>query len=180
MPQITKHVGKMKDAGTRVAVVFRSIPAEPDHALVVSTDNLPALMHDSLIETIDSAEGQEVDDLQKILHRRQFPDGVNMLQALHQGGYMIKVKAEDVNMMPRPGQTIALDKLNEEIAKLNPDADAPATTPQDADLTKTEAKNLLAQADSLEDQAKTMRENAYQMDESLRPKRGRPAGTKKS
>ena len=42
MPQITKHVGKMKDAGTRVAVVFRSIPAEPDHALVVSTDNLPA------------------------------------------------------------------------------------------------------------------------------------------
>ena len=69
---------------------------------------------------------------------------------------------------------------HEEIAKLEGGTDAPATTPEDADLTKTEAKNLLAQADSLEEQAKTMRENAYQMDESLRPKRGRPAGTKKS
>ena len=52
-------------------------------------------------------------------------------------------------------------------------------TPADGDMTKTEARNLLAQAESLEEQAKSMRENAYSMDESLRPKRGRPVGSTK-
>ena len=42
MATITKHIGKMKDAVTRVAVAFRSLPQEPDYALVVSTDNLPS------------------------------------------------------------------------------------------------------------------------------------------
>ena len=49
MATITKHIGKMKDAGTRVAVVFRSLPEEKDSALVVSTDNLPTLYHDAFI-----------------------------------------------------------------------------------------------------------------------------------
>ena len=178
MPTIKKHIGKMKDAGTRVAVVFRSIPAEPDHALVVSTDNLPTLYHDTMINIIDSAEGQEANELQQILQRRQFPDGLNMLQALHNGGYLIKVKTEDVNMMPTPGQSMPLDKLNAEITKLDGSPNAPAGTADEVDLTKREAANLLAQANQLEEQAKTVRENAYNMDETLRPKRGRPVGSK--
>ena len=32
MATITKHIGKMKDAGTRVAVVFRTLPEEKDSA----------------------------------------------------------------------------------------------------------------------------------------------------
>ena len=178
MATITKHIGKMKDAGTRVAVAFRSLPQEPDYALVVSTDNLPSLYHDAMIDLIDSAEGQEANDLQTVLNRRQFPDGSNMLQTLHTNGYLIKVKTEDVHMMPRPGQTIALSELNNEINKLETPAQ-PTVTAEGEDMTKTEARNLLAQAEGLEEQAKTMRENAYQMDESLRPKRGRPVGSTK-
>ena len=182
MATITKHIGKMKDAGTRVAVAFRSLPQEPDYALVVSTDNLPSLYHDAMIDLIDSAEGQESNDLQTVLNRRQFPDGSNMLQTLHTNGYptlyLIKVKTEDVHMMPRPGQTIALNELNDEINKLDTSAQS-TVAPEGEDMTKTEARNLLAQAESLEEQAKTMRENAYQMDESLRPKRGRPVGSTK-
>ncbi len=176
---ITKHIGKMKGAGTRVAVVFRSLPEEPDHALVVSTDNLPTLYHDAMIQTIDSAEGQEVNELQQVLNRRQFPDGTNMLQSLHTGGYLIKVKTEDVNMMPRPGYNLPLNELNDEIAKITKDSPEPTVAPEGEDMTKTEARNLLAQAESLEEQAKTMRENAYSMDETLRPKRGRPVGSTK-
>jgi hypothetical protein len=82
-------------------------------------------------------------------------------------------------MMPRPGITMPLNELNNEIEKID-GADAPSTvTPEDGDMTKTEARNLLAQAESLEEQAKSMRENAYSMDESLRPKRGRPVGSTK-
>ncbi len=177
---ITKHIGKMKDAGTRVAVVFRSLPEDPDSALVVSTDNLPTLYHDAMIQTIDSAEGQEVNELQQVLNRRQFPDGTNMLQSLHTGGYLIKVKTEDVNMMPRPGYNLPLNELNAEIDKIAKDANPePTPAPESGDMNKTEARNLLAQAESLEEQAKTMRENAYSMDESLRPKRGRPVGSTK-
>ncbi len=179
MATITKHIGKMKDAGTRVAVVFRTLPEEKDSALVVSTDNLPSLYHDAFIDLIDSAEGQEANELQTVLNRRQFPDGTNMLQQLHTGGYLVKVKTEDVHMMPRPGITMPLNELNSEIEKID-GADAPSTvTPEDGDMTKTEARNLLAQAESLEEQAKSMRENAYSMDESLRPKRGRPVGSTK-
>jgi len=177
---ITKHIGKMKDAGTRVAVVFRSLPEDPESALVVSTDNLPSLYHDAMIQTIDSAEGQQVNELQDVLNRRQFPDGSNMLKSLHSGGYLIKVKTEDVNMMPRPGYNIPLNELNNEINKIAKDANPePTVAPEGEDITKSEARNLLAQADSLDEQAKTMRENAYSMDETLRPKRGRPVGSTK-
>ena len=56
MATITKHIGKMKDAGTRVAVVFRTLPEEKDSALVVSTDNLPSLYHDAFIDLIDKSK----------------------------------------------------------------------------------------------------------------------------
>ena len=174
MVAITKHIGKMNDAGTRIAIVFRQVPDEPDNALVVSTDNLPTLYHDAFIQLIDSPEGQEANELQEILNRRQFPNGANMLQTLHNGGYLIKVKTEDVNVMPRPGQTIALNELNAEIEKINPTPNVTAGA-TDVDITKAEASRLLAEANSLEEQAKTVRENAYAMDESLRPKRGRPS-----
>ena len=49
MATITKHIGKMKDAGTRVAIMYRTLPEEKDSALVVSTDNLPSLYHDAFI-----------------------------------------------------------------------------------------------------------------------------------
>ena len=41
MATITKHVGKIKDAGTRVAIMYRTLPDDKESALVVSTDNLP-------------------------------------------------------------------------------------------------------------------------------------------
>jgi hypothetical protein len=89
------------------------------------------------------------------------------------------VKTEDVNMMPRPGYNMPLNELNDEINKITKDNPEPTVAPEGEDMTKSEARNLLAQAESLEEQAKTMRENAYSMDESLRPKRGRPVGSTK-
>ena len=76
------------------------------------------------------------------------------------------------------GTGYTLELLGDEINKLETPAE-PTVAAEGEDMTKTEARNLLAQAEGLEEQAKTMRENAYQMDESLRPKRGRPVGSTK-
>ena len=45
MATMTKHVGKMKDSGSRVAIMYRTLPDDKESALVVSTDNLPNIYH---------------------------------------------------------------------------------------------------------------------------------------
>jgi hypothetical protein len=174
MPVITKHVGKMKDAGTRVAIMYRTLPEEKDSALVVSTDNLPSLYHDAFIQMIDSAEGQASNELYEIANRRSFPDGQNMLKSLHASGHLVKVKTDQVSVMPNAGTTIQLDVLNKEIAAQS-GAKELEESQTIVEMNKQEAKNLLLQAEGLEAQAKTVRENAYALDDSLRPKRGRPS-----
>ena len=178
MATITKHIGKMKDAGTRVAIMYRTLPEEKDSALVVSTDNLPSLYHDAFIAMIDSPEGQQANELYEVANRRAFPDGKNMLTALHESGNLVKVKTDQVHVMPNAGTTIALDELNKEIATQT-GAQKLQETENILEMNKQEARNLLLQAEGLEAQAKTVRENAYSLDEDLRPKRGRPVGSTK-
>jgi hypothetical protein len=80
--------------------------------------------------------------------------------------------------MPNAGTTIALDELNKEIATQT-GAQKLQETENILEMNKQEARNLLLQAEGLEAQAKTVRENAYSLDEDLRPKRGRPVGSTK-
>ena len=177
---ITKHVGKMKDSGSRVAIMYRTLPDDKENALVVSTDNLPNLYHDAFIAMIDSPEGQQSNELYEIANRRAFPDGKNMLNALHESVMLVKVPTQNVIVMPNPGNSIQLDVLNKEIA-VQTGAAKLQQTENILSMNKQEAKNLLLQAEGLEAQAKTVRENAYNIDPDLRPKRGRPVGsTKKS
>ena len=195
MATITKHIGKMKDAGTRVAVVFRTLPEEKDSALVVSTDNLPSLYHDAFIDLIDSAEGQESNELETVLNRRQFTEGTNMLQQLHAEGKLAKVPVSMVSLTPTPNDSIALAEVNAEIKKLENDpvppvtdpahlADDPAesnvSAPSVADSNvDSPAQGLLLQAELMEQDAEAMlaeakekKRQAFEMDPSLKPKRG--------
>ena len=178
MATMTKHVGKMKDSGSRVAIMYRTLPDDKESALVVSTDNLPNIYHDAFIAMIDSPEGQQSNELYEIANRRAFPDGKNMLTALHESGNLVKVPTSNVMVMPNPGTTIALDDLNKEIA-VQTGATKLQQTETILEMNKQEARNLLQQAEGLEAQAKTVRENAYSLDEDLRPKRGRPVGSTK-
>ena len=36
-----KHIGKLKNTGMKVVVVFRTLPGESDHALVLPVAQLP-------------------------------------------------------------------------------------------------------------------------------------------
>jgi hypothetical protein len=112
-----KHVGKMKNNGARVAVVYRTLPGDPYNALVVGTNALDESYHNALISVIEDPSGQQANELADILAVRNFPDGSNMLVYLHTGGHLKKVPTSNVLITPSPNQSIQLDELNVLIAE---------------------------------------------------------------
>lgn len=112
-----KHVGKMKNNGAKVAVVYRTLPGDAYNALVVGTASLQESYHDSLMSLIQSDSGQAADELAEILSVRKFPDGSTMLEYLHTKGYLKKVPTDGVLMTPTTNDSVSLDQLNHIIAE---------------------------------------------------------------
>lgn len=183
---LKKHAGQLKNTGVRVAVVFRKLPTDDTHCLIVETERLPDSYHDYLIQTLNSKEAAETNDFYEVLNRRTFPDGLNCLTALHQRGHLRKEPVTNVTMLPLPGQAVPLalinatidKKLDEyragELSKSAPQeiADTIAGVKQDPTAL---AKGLIMQAELLEKDAAAKREEAYSLDPDSRPGRGRPA-----
>ena len=111
-----KHVGRIANNQRRVIVAYKVLPGDPDHCVVVTTENLEAGDHDSLIKLVESASGQQADDLATVMMRSTLSDGSNMLARFHTTGKMIKVKTADVEMIPNQNSSIKLSELNEAIA----------------------------------------------------------------
>jgi hypothetical protein len=186
---LKKHAGQLANTGVRVAVVFRKLPNDDKHCLIVETERLPDSYHDYLIQTLNSREAMETNDFYEVLNRRTFPDGLNCLQALHQRGMLRKEPITNVTMLPLPGQAVPLALINATIdkkvdeyvkAQQNPVAEAvasaqkPATVVAEADKVSV-AKGLIMQAELLEKDAESKREEAYALAPELKPGRGRPA-----
>lgn len=112
-----KHVGKMKNNSARIAVVYRTLPGEPNSALVVGTAGLPDAYHDALMSLIESDAGQQANELAEVLSSRRFPDGEIMLQWLHTRGQLKKVPTALVLITPNPQTAIPLDQVNQAIAE---------------------------------------------------------------
>jgi len=113
----TKHVGKMKNTGSKVLVIFRCLPGDTGNALVLPTATLPDAYHDAIIQLVDSEQGQDVFEFGEIMFIRHFPDGRPMLMALQQDGRLQKVPTELVIMTPNINAEIPLDELNALIAE---------------------------------------------------------------
>lgn len=113
----TKHIGRLSTNNRKVIVAYRVVPDEPDSAVVVTTENLMADEHDSLIQLVESPAGQEAYELGEAMARSVLPDGRNMLAAFHTTGKMVKVPTSIVTMTPDMKTTIPLSELNEMIAK---------------------------------------------------------------
>jgi len=111
-----KHVGRMAHNQRRVIVAYKVLPGDPEHCVVVTTENLEAGDHDSLIKLVESASGQQADDLATVMMRSTLSDGSNMLARFHTTGKMVKVKTADVEMIPNQNSSIKLSELNEAIA----------------------------------------------------------------
>jgi len=117
MAKEIKHVGKMKNTGEKVAVVFRTVPGESDKALVLQTSQLSDDYHDSLMKVIESDQGQESFELGEIMFIRSFPDGRPMLRAMEADGRLRKVDTTMVIMTPTPVSAVPLSDLNQLIAE---------------------------------------------------------------
>ena len=107
----------MKNNSARVVIVYRTLPGDPNNALVVGTQGLVDFLHDSLISVLESDSGQQANELADIIAVRKFPDGNNMLEYLHNHGHLKKVATNMVIVMPNTTTQIPLDELNKLIAQ---------------------------------------------------------------
>ena len=112
-----KHVGRMANNQRRVVVAYKVVPGEPENCIVVTTENLAAEEHDTLMKLVESASGQEAEDLATAMARTPLPDGSNMLARFHTTGKMVKVATNAVQMIPNRNTSILLSELNEAIAQ---------------------------------------------------------------
>jgi hypothetical protein len=112
-----KHVGKMKHNNAKVCIIYRTLPGDASSALVLGTAQLSDTYHNSLMTLVESADGQQSNELGDALSSRYFPDGNNMLQHLHLSGKLAKVPTAGVLVTPSPNTEISLDELNLMIAE---------------------------------------------------------------
>src|SRR5210317_1392513 len=117
MAKEIKHIGKLKNTGDKVAVVFRTVPGESNHALVLPTATLRDEYHDALMKMIESDQAQQTNELGEIMFTRTFPDGRPMLTAMQQDGRLRKMPTDTVLMTPTPTNQILLSELNTLIAE---------------------------------------------------------------
>lgn len=186
---LKKHAGTLNNTGVRVCVVFRKLPTDDTHCLIVQTERLPDSYHDYVVQTLNSREALETNDFYEVLNRRTFPDGTNCLTSLHQKGFLKKEPVSNVTMFPLPGQPVPLELINATIdKKVEAYMAKQKTAPVGDSVTETVhaarsagadpasiAKGLIFQAEVLEADALARREEAYQMAPELKPGKGRPS-----
>ena len=194
-----KHIGRMKETGRKVAVVFRTIPGDPHSALVVQTENIKDADHDKLMTLSESNTGQTADELADAMQRTPIGDGSMMLNAFHLTGKLTKVSTSDIEMTPDTASTISLDELNKMIAEQKgvgvadlavggssvdtiataetvPSGEASATVEAAKEQPLTDeqlANNMRADADRLFKEATELRKQAEDLDPS---KSGKSSG----
>ena len=114
-----KHIGKLKDGGAAVAIIFRTVPGEPKNCLVIGPKFLDENYQNTFMKALESAEGQSAFELGHHLMKSRFTDGVEILQFLHQNNFLKKIPTENVivTMGVGTGGEVPLDELNEMIAK---------------------------------------------------------------
>lgn len=191
-----KHVGQIINTQKKCIVVFRELPDDPTHCLLVDTDAAPDWMHDDLMKAVEAPGAQSSANFYEYAERTVFTDGTNMLQTLHSTGRLIKFPTDKVAMTPNNSVSVNLKELNDIIRE---DTDgAPVVSPDDTQIQPAArdlgdvpevggqtdapvmkdgdlAKNMIAQAESFLAEAESLKAQAYELDPSLKPRRGRPA-----
>ena len=173
-----KHVGRLKKNKRKLIVAYRVVPGDTNHCVCVTTENLDAADHDTLMTLVESNAGQTAFEFAEVMARARLSDGSNMLARFHTTGKMAKFLQTEVEMTPDSNTVIGLDELNKVIAdqkgvKVEGLAIQADTTPS-GDSGKNEAKLYLSRAERLQKQVDAYKERAYELDPDLKPKKGRP------
>jgi len=114
-----KHIGHLKVDNAKVAIIFRTVPDEPENCLVMGPKFLDNTYHDAFMKALESSEGQDAFELGTHLSKSRFPDGVNMLAFLHENNFIKKMSTESVVVTMGVGNegSVPLNELNEMIAE---------------------------------------------------------------
>jgi hypothetical protein len=117
MAQPLKHIGRTKNTGVKLLVVFRTLPGESNMTLVLPVANLSDSYHDSIMTLVETEQAQDAFEFGEIMFTRTFPDGRPMLQALQADGRLQKVPTDTVIMTPTTQDQVDLSQLNILIAE---------------------------------------------------------------
>ena len=181
---MTKHVGKISNTDTKIAVVYMQIPNDDSHSLVVETDYLPHIDTDFLSRVLASKDALAETNLADLLSRSQSPaPGMDLLSYFHLNGRLRRVPVTSVIMYPYPNQPFPLEKIIEMNGGTITGKTAPAAEVREKKfnpyeekelLDKTQsmlaiATNKLKEAELLEQEANKKREEAYRYFPQLRP-----------
>jgi hypothetical protein len=111
-----KHVGRVKKNQRKCAVVFRTLPNEPESCLILPTENLSPEDHDDVIALIESNSAQTSYELAEAMDRAVLRDGSRMLPRFHGGRKLVKMSTSEIEMTPNTNTVLLLSELNEMIA----------------------------------------------------------------
>lgn len=179
MSKITRHEGVVRSTGSRVFVLWREIPDDPQHCLVIYRDSIPEVYNYAVTELI-MGRGQDSIDLWEVMDKIGYLDQRKMLDVLHGYGYIRKQRTCDIDMHVGNGNKICLEELNESIAaqsapKEHKDGTVSEYNPfkpkvQDDGVERsTIVDRLLADAQKYQELAKETFERAYTIDPTRRP-----------
>lgn len=112
-----KHVGRVIANGRKCLVAFRTLPGEAASCLIVPTEILSDSYHNSLMTLVESTAGQDAYEFADVMARSMFPDGAIMLETLHKAGQLVKMRTNEIEMLPTPTFKINLAELNQLIAE---------------------------------------------------------------
>ena len=187
-----KHVGRLKKSQRKVIVAYRTLPGDPNSCVCVTTENLEAADHDTLIKLVESNAGQNSYEFVQAMARTSLSDGSNMLARFHTTGKMVKMPTNEVEMTPDLNTKIDLSELNQIIAEQKgvtvadlaltenneeptssnrkqnvvPQAETTSSQPQSSNDVLTDeqlAANYRSQADTMFKEAKRLREQAEEL-----------------
>jgi hypothetical protein len=171
-----RHVGKISNTDQRCIVAWMQIPGREDHALCIPTDALPPRMEQAVMQVLESPEGQAEETLANVLSRRKMPDSPSntLLEALHVGRHMVAVPVNQVVMFPRPNMPFPLADILRQQGKLSQPVSNEETASREKFNTHAHnkaamsneqrigiARNLIVEAELLENEAKGKRDKAY-------------------
>ena len=177
---------------------------EPDNCLVIETDSLPDLQHQDIMRIVEGEPAQSTGNLYEVLGRERMTDGAVALRWLSEANRLRKYPTNNILLTPDNQNTLRLDKMNriiqmqasgatqEQIENaLVDDTDGPPRKQTSAQQAPTPpagepgvlddsaiAQQRLAQADTFLAEAERLRAEAYELDPTLKPKRGRKAKAK--
>jgi hypothetical protein len=132
------------------------------------------------MKAIQNPNCQDMMDPSEFLFRQVFNDGTNMLNTIHQRGWMVKVPTKSVVMTPSPGVDINLVDLNQQLTQISRERAAAGTTRSSDMLSNTApatpasppgvitdeslASKYRAQARTFETEARRLMEEAEKLD----------------